>query len=156
MSMRWDCVSEPRTPTGLLSVPRLTCQHGESWWRLCLGETPDSSTRALWQSYQQIHLGASRRNGRRSENFAYQYLRYVKGCFTCRKILRHGASGFTSHQKEGVLRIFIALKTPSPMPVLNPRPLGLVASILSTTPPRRLCAYMLRIHICHCILLDAK
>jgi hypothetical protein len=29
---------------------------------------------------------------------------------TCCKILRHGASFFTSHPKEGVLRIFIALK----------------------------------------------
>jgi hypothetical protein len=34
--------------------------------------------------------GASRRNGRRSENFAYQYLKYLKGSFTRRKILRHG------------------------------------------------------------------
>jgi hypothetical protein len=33
---------------------------------------------------------ASRRNGRRSENFAYQYLRYIKGCLTRRIILRHG------------------------------------------------------------------
>jgi hypothetical protein len=31
-----------------------------------------------------------------------------------RKILRHGADGFTSSPKEGVLRIFIALKNPSP------------------------------------------
>jgi hypothetical protein len=53
--------------------------------------------------------GAIRRNGRRSENFAYQYLKYVKGPLICRKILRHGTSGFTSHPKEVVLRIFIAL-----------------------------------------------
>jgi hypothetical protein len=32
----------------------------------------------------------SRRNGRRSENFAYRYLKYLKGSLTCRKILRHG------------------------------------------------------------------
>jgi hypothetical protein len=30
--------------------------------------------------------------------------------FACRKILRHGADGFTSPPKEGVLRIFIALR----------------------------------------------
>jgi hypothetical protein len=54
--------------------------------------------------------GESRRNGRRSENFAYQYLTQLKGYLTCRKILRHGTSGFTSHPKEGVLRIFIAIK----------------------------------------------
>jgi hypothetical protein len=52
--------------------------------------------------------GASRRNGRRSENFANQYLKYLKESLTCRKILRHGTSGFTSHGKVGVLRIFIA------------------------------------------------
>jgi hypothetical protein len=36
-----------------------------------------------------------------------------------------------------VLRIFIALKGPSPRPCLNPRPLGPVTSTLTTTPPRR-------------------
>jgi hypothetical protein len=72
--------------------------------------------------------GASRRNGR-SENFAYQFLKYLKGSLTYRKILRHGIFGFSSHPKEGVLRICIALKYPSPRPGLNPRHLG-------TTPPR--------------------
>jgi hypothetical protein len=67
--------------------------------------------------------GASRRNGQRSENFAYQYRKYLKWSLTCYKILRHGTSGFTSHPKEGVLRIFIALKNVSPRPGLNPRPL---------------------------------
>jgi hypothetical protein len=81
---------------------------------------------------------ASRRNERRSENFAYQYLKFFKGRFTCRKILRRGISSFTFHPKEGVLRIFIALKNPSPRPGLNPRLLGPVASTLTTTPPRRL------------------
>jgi hypothetical protein len=38
-------------------------------------------------------------------------------CFsTCRKILRHGADGFTSRPKEVVVRIVIALKNPSPRP----------------------------------------
>jgi hypothetical protein len=81
--------------------------------------------------------GASRRNGRRSGNFAYQYLKYLKGSLTCCKILRHGTSGFISHPKEGVLRICIALKNPSPRLGLNPRPLGPVASTLTTTPRRR-------------------
>jgi hypothetical protein len=49
-----------------------------------------------------------------------------------------GLSRFTSHPKKGVLRIFIALKSPSPRPGLNPRPLGIVASTLTTTPPRGL------------------
>jgi hypothetical protein len=82
--------------------------------------------------------GAGRRKGRRSENFAYRYLKYLKESFTCRKILRHWTSGFTSHPKEDVLWIFIAIKNPLPRPGLNPRPLGPVVSTLTTTPPRRL------------------
>jgi hypothetical protein len=74
-----------------------------------LGKTPDSFTRALWQSCQQNHLGASLRNGQRSENFAYQYLRYVNGSLNCCKILRHRASSFTSHPKECAQQIFIAV-----------------------------------------------
>jgi hypothetical protein len=31
--------------------------------------------------------------------FAYQYLKYLKGSLTRRKILRHGTSGFASHPK---------------------------------------------------------
>jgi hypothetical protein len=82
--------------------------------------------------------GASKRNERRSENFSYRYVKYLKGSSTCLKILRHVTSGFTSHPKEGVLRIFIAFKSLSPRPGLNLRPLGPVASTLTTTPPKRL------------------
>jgi hypothetical protein len=82
-------------------------------------ETPDSSTRTLWQSYQQRHVGQV---GEMDEgvNFAYQYLKYLKGSLTCREILRHGTSGFTSHPKEVAMQIFIALKNPSHRPCLNP------------------------------------
>jgi hypothetical protein len=52
--------------------------------------------------------------------------------------LRHGTFGFTSHPKEDVLRIFIALKNLYPRQGLNPRTLDPVASTLTTTPPRRL------------------
>jgi hypothetical protein len=76
--------------------------------------------------------GASRRNEQRTENFTYKYLKYLKGYLTCCKILRDGTSGFTSHRKEVVLRIYIALKNPSPRPGLNLRPLGPVASTLTT------------------------
>jgi hypothetical protein len=57
--------------------------------------------------------------------------------FTCRKILRHGTSGFSSRLKEGVLRTFFALENPSPWPGSNPQSLGPVASTVTTTPPRR-------------------
>jgi hypothetical protein len=50
--------------------------------------------------------------GERNYNLALRSI----SVYTCNsflhavKILRHGASGFTPPQKEGVLRIFIALK----------------------------------------------
>jgi hypothetical protein len=50
------------------------------------------------------------RNGQRGENFVSHYLRYINRSLTCRKIVRHGASSFTSHLKEGVMQIFITLK----------------------------------------------
>jgi hypothetical protein len=58
--------------------------------------------------------------------------------FTCRKILWHGADGFTFLLKEGVLRMFISLKNPSHRLGLNPRTLGPMARTLTITPPRRL------------------
>jgi hypothetical protein len=67
----------------------------------------------------------------------YQYLRYINRSLTCLKKL-HGAFGCSSHQKVGVLRIFIVLKNPLPWPSLNSQPLGPVASTLTTTPPRQL------------------
>jgi hypothetical protein len=70
--------------------------------------------------------------------FPYQYLKYLTGSLTCRKILRLGTPGFASHPKEGVLRNFIALKNSSPWPGFNPRPLGPVASTLATTLLRQL------------------
>jgi hypothetical protein len=43
-------------------------------------------------------------------NFAFLSIFHAsKGSLTCRKILRHGASGFTFPPKEGVQQIFIAL-----------------------------------------------
>jgi hypothetical protein len=46
-----------------------------------------------------------------------------------RKVPLHGTDGFISPPKEVVLRIFITLKS-------NPRTLGPVASMLTTSPPR--------------------
>jgi hypothetical protein len=73
-----------------------------------------------------------------NENLVYPSPWDFKSSLIYRKILRHGTSGFISHPKEGVLQIFIALKNTSPWPSLNPRPLGLVASTLTTTTPRQL------------------
>jgi hypothetical protein len=70
MSMRWDLGLRTVTTNGPIVHPLGEWVRGKPWW--CqLGNTPESSTRALWRAYQQRHLGVSRRNGRRSENFAY-------------------------------------------------------------------------------------
>jgi hypothetical protein len=96
------------------------------WW-YWLGLTPNLSIRALWQppvlsggpAIRDIS-GGSGRVGEGNENLVYPFPWDFKKSFACRKILRHGTSGFTSHPKEGVLRIFIALKNPSPWPGSNP------------------------------------
>jgi hypothetical protein len=75
--------------------------------------------------------------GEGNESLVYLSPWEFKRTFTCRKILRHGISGFTSHPKEDMVRIFKAFKHLLPWPDSNPRPLGPVASTLTTTPPRR-------------------
>jgi hypothetical protein len=130
--MWWEYVSGLRSLTGLLFMPRVTYEHGESWlWWFRLGITPDSSTRALWQFYQQRYLGQI---GGMDEGVRILPINIWK---TCRKILRHGNFSFSFHPKEDVLRIFIALKSPSPRSGLNSRPLGPAASTLTTTQSRR-------------------
>jgi hypothetical protein len=116
---------------------------GDNWaWRAMVMMPAGDNSWLVHQSSVAVlpaeTSGGNRMNGRRNENFACQYLQYLKGSLTCRKILRHGTSGFTSDPKEGVLRIFIALENSSPRSGLNPRPLGPVASTLIITPQRRL------------------
>jgi hypothetical protein len=56
--------------------------------------------------------------------------------FTFPKILQHGASGFSSPPKEGVLQKCLALKDPSPRPGLNQRTLSPVTNTLTIIPPK--------------------
>jgi hypothetical protein len=132
----WSYTSELLPSTGLLFI---------TGWYVSLEGHGDDDDDADWDNYWLVRQsslavqpvqtsGASRKNGWRSENFACQYLEYLKGSSTCRKIIRHRTSGFTAHPKEGVLRTFIILKNPSHRQGLNPRPLGQVASTLTTTP----------------------
>jgi hypothetical protein len=86
------------------------------WWHR-LGLTPNLSTRVLWQPpvpsggpVSRDISGVSRKMGKENENLVYPSPCDMKRSLTCRKISRNGTSGFTSHLKEGVLRIFIALK----------------------------------------------
>jgi hypothetical protein len=64
--------------------------------------------------------------------YSSEYLFHTsKGSLTCHKILQHGTDGFTPPPKEGVLRISIALKNPSPSAGFEP---ANVASTLITQP----------------------
>jgi hypothetical protein len=74
---------------------------------------------------------------------------YFEAIFTCGKILRHEADGFTSLLKKGVLQIFIVLKNPSPRPDLKSRPLGPIASMLTTTPPKLFPIFILSVQFIH-------
>jgi hypothetical protein len=137
--MGWDYVFSTVATNGpIVQSP------GDMWaWRTMVLKMPvgDSSWPVHQSSLAVLPAetsGTSRRNWRRSENFAYQHLKYLKGSLTCRKILRHGTSGLTSHPNQGVLRIFIALKKSIASAGIEPRLLGPVASILTTTPPRPL------------------
>jgi hypothetical protein len=77
--------------------------------------------------------------GEGNYNLVYSSLWDFKLPITCRKNLTTwDLPALLPIREEGVLRIFIALKNPSPFPGSNPQPLGAVASILTTTPLRRL------------------
>jgi hypothetical protein len=119
MSIWWDYVSEMRRPSGLLFIPR-RYMRVESHGGMTLAGKTYSSTRALWQSYQQ---SPSSKEGELGEwnNLALQiiFVHSSKGFLTFRKILQ-GADGFTAPPKEGVLRIFIAFKNRSPWAGIEP------------------------------------
>jgi hypothetical protein len=131
-----DCTSEPQPP-------------GYKWaWRAIM-MTMMSVAENSWLVHQSSlanqpaeSSGSKEDEWKKSENFAYPYLKCLRESLTCRKILRLGTSGFTSLPKEGVVRIFIALTNPSPWPRLNPRLLGLVASTLTITPQKQLLSTM--------------
>jgi hypothetical protein len=100
------------------------------------GKTPDSSTRALRQSYKQSNLVAKQEElAKENDEFCLtKYLFHTsKGSITCHKILRHGADFFTSHPKMSCSAGFLSpLKNPSLSAGLNPRSLGPVTSTKTT------------------------
>jgi hypothetical protein len=87
---------------------------------------------ALWKSYQQSSSIESGEAGEENDFFfRTNYLFHTwKGFWTC-KILRYETDGFASPPKEGVLRIFIALKIHRPRPGLSLRTLCPIARTLN-------------------------
>jgi hypothetical protein len=133
---QWVCdyVSELRPPTGLMFTSQVIYGRGKPWW------DDDASwgklltcPPELWRSTSRVIWGQVEGMDDRRENFALQeFCLYLQVTFTCCKVLQHGTSGFTSHPKEGVLQIYIALKNPLPRPCLNPLLLGPLATTLTT------------------------
>jgi hypothetical protein len=100
-----------------------------------LGLTPNLTTRDLWRS---------RRWATGNDNFVYSSLWDFKSSFTCRKILRHGTFPLYFLSERKVCCGFLSsLKIHCLGRVLNPQPLGPVASTLTTTPPRGLVSLLL-------------
>jgi hypothetical protein len=90
----------------------------------------------FWQSYHKRHLGKVGGMDKGVRTLPISIWNNSRDILHTVKSYDMGPSLFTSHPKEGVLRIFIALKNPSPWPGFNPLHLGPVASTLNTTPPR--------------------
>jgi hypothetical protein len=88
----------------------------------------------------------------RVRNMAAEFC--LRASFHARRVLlyavnlRHGTDGFASSPDEGVATDFITLKIHRPLPGLNPRTLGPVASTLTTRLPRATCTYLLFNKIC--------
>jgi hypothetical protein len=109
MIMRWYYVYELRPQTGLSPSDIWEWRTKVEWYRqrnllihpLELSGNPASS-----------HLAENQEElGERNDKLRLRsiFVHISKRSFTCRKILLHGADGFTSAPNEGVLRIFIAL-----------------------------------------------
>jgi hypothetical protein len=75
-------------------------------------ETPDWSTRAVWQSYQQSSCSKVRETVKGNDEFCLaKYVFHISMSFlTCRKISGDGSDALTSPRKKVVLRILSPLK----------------------------------------------
>jgi hypothetical protein len=123
----------PATSGPAVHPPGILYEHGEPWWndidrRKCLMHPPE-----LYGSPTSSHLVANREElGEWNDEFSLWsiFVNTSKWFSTCRKILWHSADGFTFPLKEGVWRIFNALKNLLPQLGLNSWSLGPIVSML--------------------------
>jgi hypothetical protein len=96
-------------------------EHGNPWWdnidREKVARSPEPSGNPT-----NNHLVENQEELAKKMDLALRgtFVHTLKVSLTCRKILRHGFDGFTAPPKEGVLRILIALKIPSPSAGFEP------------------------------------
>jgi hypothetical protein len=126
ISIRWDNVSDLRPPKGVFPPPPGDISMKNHNGMMSTDENScfvHQSSLAILPAVICYQAGGT---GDDNDEFclAKCFCSHLQWFFTCRKILRYGADGFTSPQKEGVLRIFIALKSLPHLPGLNPKTLG--------------------------------
>jgi hypothetical protein len=127
-------VSELRWTTGLLFIPQVIYEHGEPWWN-------DVNRGNSWLVHPSSLAILPAKSSGRKQNWAKRIMNFALWSFffifasdfffTYCKSYDVRPTGFTSSLKEGVVWTFIAHQNPPPRPVLNPRTLGLMTSILS-------------------------
>jgi hypothetical protein len=114
ITMGRDYFPELRPETGLLFILQFIYEKGEPRWNdidsgkllIRQPEAPGNSTSSHLVAKWEEHADGN------AEFCPWSISFILVGFFTCHKILRYGADGFTSPPKLGVLRIFIALKHP--------------------------------------------
>jgi hypothetical protein len=114
-----------------------------------LGLTPDLTSRDLW---------GSKRWARERGNFVYSSLWDFKSSFTCRKILGHGTFPvYFPSERKACCGFLLPLNIHCLGQVLNPQPLGPVASTLTTTPSRwHMCPYLTVQKICQVLCICSR
>jgi hypothetical protein len=112
---------------------------GDIWERRTMVERylqskiPDSSTTALWQSYQQS--SSSKSGGTGEGNYELGYTKYLHSYF--RQILQRGTNGFLPLRRKARRGFLSSVNIHRPRSCLNLLTLGTMASTLTITPPRR-------------------
>jgi hypothetical protein len=86
----WEYVPEMRPPTGILFIPQVIYEHGRTMVEWCpQRKTPDPSSRALRQSYQQSHLVANQELGEGNCEFSLRIIFvYTWKCFLHRPTVK--------------------------------------------------------------------
>jgi hypothetical protein len=138
MKMGWDYVSELQPPT-----PPIVHTPGDMWaWRsmvewYCQVKIPDSSTRALWQSYKQLPSSKAGGSGEGNKFYLTNFASFI-----VRRVLLHavksygmGPPALLPLRKKECCRFLSPLKIHRLRRGLNPCILSQMASTLTIISP---------------------
>jgi hypothetical protein len=104
-----DCVSELRP----LFIPKVICENGEAKWNdIDRKNSWFVHQSALWQSYQQSNLVENQEElGKGDDEYSLRRIFvHTSKWFLWRKVLRHGADGFTSLRRKACCGVSSPLK----------------------------------------------